>query len=113
MTHDWSALLDQVTHRMEMTYHPRIGHLHVPNHVVRLPHERGGYYSRTNAQGFRSDTDFAIERHGRPRILVFGDSFTAGQGCDNHERYTDCLERELNPKYTTPGCQVPRPTSSC
>ena len=95
MSHDWSALLDQATHRMEMTYHPIIGHLHVPNHVVRLPHERGGYFSRTNAQGFRSDIDFTTERRGRPRILVFGDSFTAGQGCDNHERYAECLGREL------------------
>ncbi len=96
MTHDWSALLDQETHRMEMCYHPKIGHLHVPNQVIRLPHERGGYYCRTNLQGFRSDVEFEQARVGRPRILFFGDSFTAGQGCDNHERYSECIGRDLD-----------------
>ncbi|WP_437938153.1 carbamoyltransferase N-terminal domain-containing protein [Sorangium sp. So ce341] len=89
-------LLAQQTHRMLVSYHPRIGHLYVPNQKARIPHERGGYLVRTNAQGFRSDVDYAPQRQGKPRILVFGDSMTAGDGCENHERYTEHLGRLLS-----------------
>ena len=87
----WSAILDQPTHRMIMRYHPEVGHLYVPGLVARMPHERGGYVIRTNEQGFRSNVPFEPRRDGTPRILVLGDSFTDGQGCDNHERFTDLL----------------------
>ncbi|XXX77378.1 carbamoyltransferase N-terminal domain-containing protein [Sorangium sp. So ce134] len=89
-------LLAQQTHRMLVSYHPRIGHLYVPNQKARIPHERGGYLVRTNAQGFRADVDYAPRRQGKPRILVFGDSMTAGDGCENHERYTEQLGRLLS-----------------
>ena len=87
----WSAILDQPTHRMIMRYHPEVGHLYVPDLVARMPHERGGYVIRTNEQGFRSNVPFEPRHDGTPRILVLGDSFTDGQGCDNHERFTDLL----------------------
>lgn len=87
----WSAILDQPTHRMIMRYHPEVGHLYVPGLVARMPHERGGYVIRTNEEGFRSNGPFEPRRDGTPRILVLGDSFTDGQGCDNHERFTDRL----------------------
>ena len=93
---NWSALLDQRTHRMEMQYDPRIGHLHVPNVVARLPISNGAYFSTTNSSGFRSDWEYRQKRSDRPRILVFGDSFTAGQECDNHERYSDQLGHLLD-----------------
>ncbi len=78
-----------------MQYHPRVGHLHVPNLVARIPHEIGGYFVRTNASGFRSDANFPKKRGDRPRILVFGDSFTAGEGCNNDQRYAELLSQEL------------------
>jgi carbamoyltransferase len=87
----WSAILDQPTHRMIMRYHPEVGHLYVPGLVARMPHERGGYVIRTNEDGFRSNIPFEPRRDGTPRILALGDSFTDGQGCDNHERFTDLL----------------------
>jgi carbamoyltransferase len=87
----WSAILDQPTHRMIMRYHPEVGHLYVPDLVARMPHERGGYVIRTNELGFRSNVPFEPRHDGTPRILVLGDSFTDGQGCDNHERFTDLL----------------------
>ncbi len=87
----WSAILDQPTHRMIMRYHPEVGHLYVPGLVARMPHERGGYVIRTNDEGFRSNVRFEPRHDGTPRILVLGDSFTDGQGCDNHERFTDRL----------------------
>lgn len=88
-------LLYQSTHRMLVRYHPVIGHLYVPNLRARLPNETGGYLMTTNAQGFRSDFDFEKQKHGRPRILMFGDSYTAGDNCVNRDRYSDQLARNL------------------
>jgi carbamoyltransferase len=89
-------LLQQLTHRMIIKYHPEIGHLYVPNLKARVPHETGGYYVRTNSLGFRSDFEFSNTRNGRPRILFLGDSYTAGDGCDNEERFSELLGQELN-----------------
>lgn len=89
-------LLVQNTHRMLVRYHSAIGHLYVPNLNVRLPNEVGGYQIVTNAQGFRSDIAFEKKKNGRPRILMFGDSYTAGDNCPNPERYSDYLARMLS-----------------
>jgi carbamoyltransferase len=89
-------LLRQTTHRMVMQYHPRIGYLYVPNLRARIPNEAGGYLIRTNSQGFRSNGEFSTERTTRPRVLVFGDSYTAGDGCDNAQRFTDRLAATLD-----------------
>ncbi|MEM9802153.1 MAG: hypothetical protein AAGA20_17645 [Planctomycetota bacterium] len=60
-----------------------------------MPHERGAYFLRTNEAGFRSDQEFG-PRNGRPRIVVFGDSFAAGDGVANAERFTDRLASDLD-----------------
>jgi carbamoyltransferase len=91
---------------MVIRYHPQIGHLFVPNVVARIPHERGGYYVRTNSSGFRSDTEFQPQRGAKRRILFFGDSYTAGDGCSNGERYSDLLAEILDVEvfnYGLPG----------
>src|SRR5215471_19528710 len=75
-------------------YHPTIGLRFVPQLKARVPHEGGGYLVRTNGTGFRSDTEFKKPRSGDTRrILLFGDSFTAGEGVSNGQRYSDFLER--------------------
>ena len=84
------------TYRMLVRYHPTIGHLYVPDIVARLPNERGGYLVRTNSAGFRSDLQFEPARGPRPRILVFGDSFTAADGCRNDRRYAELVGAHLN-----------------
>lgn len=89
-------LLRQSTHRMVMQYHPHIGYRYVPNVQARILNESGGYFIRTNSQGFRSNVEFSTERKARPRILVFGDSYTAGDGCDNEQRFTDRLGEALD-----------------
>ncbi len=77
-------------------YHPTIGMTFIPGLKARVPHEGGGYLVRINSTGFRCDHEF--EKH-RPsetrRILLFGDSFTAGEGVSNGERYGDFLESQL------------------
>lgn len=80
---------------MVVRYHPRYGHLFVPGVNARIPHERGGYLVRTNSSGFRSDVEFVKKRGEQPRILVFGDSQTAGDGVNNEERFSDLLGEEL------------------
>src|SRR5207248_1153106 len=49
----------------------------------------------TNSGGFRSDVEFTRARGARPRILFFGDSFTAGDGCDNDDRFAERVGRDL------------------
>ena len=89
-------LLQQSTHRMIVGHHPAIGHLYVPHLRARLPNETGGYFVVTNSQGFRSDHEFPAKKAGVPRILMFGDSYTAGDNCNNSERYSDQLAGMLN-----------------
>lgn len=77
-------------------YHPVLGYRFIPNLRARIPHESGGYLVQVNDSGFRSDRPFAAARvPGMARVLVFGDSFTAGDAVANHERYTDLLETAL------------------
>jgi hypothetical protein len=75
-------------------YHPAYGFHFIPGVKARIPHEGGGYLVRANAAGFRSDREFLPERTaGRRRALLFGDSYTAGDGVSNGARYSDILER--------------------
>lgn len=77
-------------------YDPDIGYRFVPHLKTRVASPDGGYLVRTNGQGFRSDREFERDDPA-PRILVFGDSFTAGDGVSNGSRYSDVLETLLPP----------------
>ncbi len=80
--------------RQVYEHHPVVGFRFIPGVKARLPHEGGGYLVRTNSTGFRDDREFAAARTpGVKRVLVFGDSFTAGEGVSNGKRWTDELER--------------------
>jgi lysophospholipase L1-like esterase len=82
-------------------YHPTYGFHFIPGVRARIPHEGGGYLLRANAAGFRSDREFEAPRTaGRRRVLLFGDSYTAGDGVSNGSRYGDLLERYV------PGIEV-------
>jgi carbamoyltransferase len=77
-------------------HHPRIGYTFIPGIKARvmLPNENIGYLVRVNEQGFRCEHDFVRERReGCARVLLFGDSFTAGDGVSNTQRYGDRLEQ--------------------
>jgi carbamoyltransferase len=74
-------------------YHPVIGYHFIPNLKVRLEHEGGGYLVRVNQAGFRCEHEFEERKGGdKFRILLFGDSFTAGEAVSNKYRYGDLLE---------------------
>jgi lysophospholipase L1-like esterase len=82
--------------RQQFEYHPVVGFRFVPGVRARFQHESGGYLVRANAQGFRCDRDFEVARQGSTRrVLVFGDSFTAGVSVSNGKRYSDVLESLL------------------
>lgn len=74
-------------------YHPIIGYHFIPNLKARLEHEAGGYLVRVNEAGFRSEREFTKGKASdKFRILLFGDSFTAGDAVSNKYRYGDVLE---------------------
>ncbi|MGZ4903996.1 MAG: hypothetical protein ACXV5I_04215 [Halobacteriota archaeon] len=76
-------------HRTDKTYHPIIGWLYVPNQFKRMPDPTHPYFIRTNNQGFRSNFAFEKECQGKKRIIFLGDSFTAGDGVANEDRFSD------------------------
>ncbi len=82
--------------RQLMAYHPQIGYRFIPGLQTRELHEGGGFLLRTNAAGYRCRHEF--EKRKKPgtfRILLFGDSYTAGMGVNDRARYGDQLEELL------------------
>lgn len=78
-------------------YHPIIGHRYIPEIRARIPHESGGYLVETNSSGFRCNHEFSKEKpDGIFRVLLFGDSFTAGDGVSNKFRFGDLLEKQID-----------------
>jgi carbamoyltransferase len=80
-------------------HHPAVGYTFIPGVKARvsLPNEEAAYLIRANGQGFRCDHEFVSEkREGKPRALLFGDSFTAGDGVSNGKRYGDLLEQLID-----------------
>ncbi len=77
-------------------HHPILGYRFVPGLRARVRHEGGGYLVRCNRAGFRCDHETTRERRrGQRRVLLFGDSFTAGEGVSNRFRFGDLLERRV------------------
>jgi lysophospholipase L1-like esterase len=82
-------------------YHPVFGYRFIPGLRARVRHEGGGYLVRCNQAGFRCDHEATPRRQpGCTRVLLFGDSYTAGEGVSNRFRFGDLLERRL------PGLEV-------
>ncbi len=77
-------------------YHPVLGYRFVPGLRARVRHEGGGYLVRCNQHGFRCEHEVRRERlPGQRRVLLFGDSYTAGEGVSNRFRFGDLLERRI------------------
>lgn len=82
-----------VLHRPVMRHDAQLGHAYAPNVSVRVVHERGAYMLRTNAAGMRSDREL-VPRGDAPRVVFLGDSFAAGDGVANEERFSDLIARD-------------------
>jgi hypothetical protein len=76
-------------------YHPVLGYRFIPGLIARVSHEAGGYLVRCNQAGFRCDHEVTTRSNNRFRVVVFGESYTAGDGVNNDKRYTDLLESRL------------------
>jgi len=83
--------------RRVFQYDPVIGYRFIPGLTARVPHEGGGYLVRVNDAGFRCNHEFrASSTPGHYRILLFGDSHTAGDGVSNEYRFGDLLENTIS-----------------
>jgi hypothetical protein len=79
-------------------YDPHIGYRYVANLRVPVSHPRGRYTVQTNSLGLRNSREYGrTPPLGSRRILLIGDSITAGDGVDNHERFSDRLEAAGGP----------------
>ena len=86
-------------HRMvpsgrQIRHDPLLGHAFVAGVHRRVPHERGAYFAATNAQGFREDHDLDPPPEGF-HVVCYGDSYAAGDGVDNGERFSALLAAQL------------------
>ena len=80
--------------RQLFQYDPLFGYRFIPGLKARVEHEGGGYLVRVNQAGFRCDREFQQQKaEAEFRVLLFGDSYTAGDGVSNKDRYGDLLER--------------------
>jgi hypothetical protein len=78
-------------------YHPVTGYRFIPNIHARVRHENGGYFVHCNEMGFRCSHEFSKNKPENTfRILLFGDSYTAGDGVSNKDRFSDRLEQKIS-----------------
>jgi hypothetical protein len=83
--------------RQLFSYHPVIGYRFIPGIRARVRHESGGYNVRCNRAGFRCEHEVTPKpKEGVFRVLLFGDSFTAGDGVSNQHRFGDVLEQKIS-----------------
>jgi len=83
--------------RQIFEYHPTLGYRFIPGIKARVPHETGGYLIRVNNLGFRCDHQLSRARpDSSRRLLLFGDSFTAGDGVSNGQRFGDVVESRID-----------------
>lgn len=82
-------------------YHPVTGYRFIPGIKARVRHEGGGYLVKANQAGFRCEHEVTSRKApGVFRVVLFGDSYTAGEGVSNRHRFGDRLEAAL------PGVEV-------
>src|SRR5262245_45205529 len=82
--------------RQAFQYHSTVGYQFAPGLRTRDEHEGGGFAPRTNPDRFRCRHECtARKRPGSFRVLLFGDSYTAGMGVSDAARYGDVLETLL------------------
>lgn len=73
-------------------YDATLGWAHEPGHYGRLKHPDFDIDVRINSHGMRDD-EYPVERTGRRRMMVLGDSFGWGFGVEHRERFSEIIER--------------------
>lgn len=82
--------------RMVGAYSPASLHLSPPNAAMRDVETNWDITYYSNSQGLRDEEYSAAKPAGTIRVVVIGDSFTFGQGCQRGEIFPDVLEARLN-----------------
>jgi len=78
-------------------YDEHVGWRYLSNHYARVEHDGDYYVLKTNSDGLRCDHDYPKRAAaGRRRIALLGDSFTAGDGVSNGDRFGDLLEARFS-----------------
>ena len=86
-----------VWQRLLFSHHPVIGWWWIPHlrAMILQVSDKKPFLMRTNSIGMRSDRDYPLTRpNGRHRVVLLGDSYTAGDGVSNGLRYSDLLEQD-------------------
>lgn len=65
------------------------------NPGLRIPSYYGDKGFTSNSKGLRGTREFPYERTGKPRVLVFGDSFTLGEEAGDDEVYVHLLNEMM------------------
>ncbi len=83
-------------------HHPIFGYRYIPGTDMELPRPGGGrYHIQVNSDGIRADREYDLKKApGTCRIIVCGDSMSAGQYVTNSHRFSELLERRI------PGLEV-------
>lgn len=83
-------------------HHALFGYSYIPGVDLELPRPGGGrYHLQINSAGIRSSREYVYRKPaGVCRIIVCGDSMTAGQFVSNDQRFSELLERRI------PGLEV-------
>jgi hypothetical protein len=88
-------------------YHPVIGYRYIPGLRARVRHEGGGYLVQCNRAGFRCRHEVTARKPpDTVRVIVVGDSYTAGDGVSNVYRWSDVLEQRLLAAKGGAGVQI-------
>ena len=89
-------MLDRISyHRDWVQFDPVFGYRFINNLYARIFRSTHNFVIQTNAQGFRNDVSFDELAVGKPTVLSIGDSYTAGDGVSNQDRFTDILSSQL------------------
>lgn len=83
-------------HRNVMMYDPIIGYRFIPNIYSKVYRSKHSFSIETNPQGFRSSFSYAEMGEDKPRVLALGDSYLAGDGISNEDRFLDLLAKKLD-----------------
>lgn len=75
-------------------YDEVLGWAHRPNQEGRFLHKDFSISVRINSVGLR-DREYPLERTGKKRMLVIGDSFAWGFGVERDQRFDETLEQRL------------------
>ncbi|MEQ8521627.1 MAG: carbamoyltransferase N-terminal domain-containing protein, partial [Vicingaceae bacterium] len=81
------------SYRQIIAYDPFLGHKYIPELCARIRYGKGAYFIETDKYGFRNSP---FPRQSKLTILLLGDSYAAGDGVANSDRFSDIIENNYD-----------------